>query len=309
MNLSTIIGIISGVAVLSFATLLGGGTFVIFFNIPGLLIVIGGVAAASIISLPIRDIPDLFRAFLSIFRKESVRLEAYIPEILTLASMARKGVLELEKEIKNIKHPFLRDAIQMIVDNYTDKEIREILESRIINYQLRKQSQPDVFRTMSLLAPAFGMIGTLFGLCMALSNMKLKGSMEKLGPSMAIALTTTLYGALLANFLFKPVAEKIERKTEEKVLLFTMIMESVIMIYKKRHPFKIEDFLNGFIRPGMKKEPSLREQFEKKGSEAGELKKEKILKEQNHEWTRMKSDDRRQTTEDRRQRTEDRRQI
>jgi len=276
MNLSTIIGITLGVVLLYFAILLGGGSFVTFVNIPGLLIVLGGTAAATIISYPIQDILCVFRVFLSVFRKEPMCLEAHIPEILTVASRTRKGILELEKEVKNIKHPFLRDGIQMLIDGYTEEEIREILESRIITYQLREQSQFSIFRTMALFAPAFGMIGTLFGLITTLANMKLKGSMEKIGPNMAIALTTTLYGVLSANLFFKPMAEKLEKRTEENLLLFTMIMESVIMIHKKKHIFKIEDFLNGFVRPGMKMGPSLREQFEKKGHLAGESEKEKI---------------------------------
>jgi len=108
---------------------------------------------------------------------------------------------------------------------------------------------------MSKYAPAFGMIGTLIGLIVLLSNMTLE-SMDNIGSGMAVALITTFYGIVLANLIFKPIAVKLYTRTEEEILLMEMIIESVKMISEGWHPAKVQDYMNSFIKPGKRVVPN-----------------------------------------------------
>ncbi len=239
-----------GMVLVSGAILYEAGTFSYFFNIPGLIIVLGGTSAATFVSFPITDVLKVFRNVFLVLQREPPRLHEYIQQILGLVRVARRNQLkDLEKELPGIENLFLRDAIQMLVDGYSVEEITELLQERINYKQEREHSEAEVFRAMSRFSPAFGMIGTLIGLILLLINLNAAG-LDNLGAGMAVALVTTFYGVLFANLIFKPFAIKLERRTHEQMMMMRMVKESVIMIAEQWHPMKVEDYLNSFIRPG-----------------------------------------------------------
>lgn len=249
MSPSTIIGIMAGIGILVLSIMAGAkGATDFFINKPGIAIVLGGTAAATFISFPLREVARIFRVLHMVFSKEDIHPENYVLQISSLASMARKGIVALEKEMENIGNPFLRDGVQMVIDGLSADEIRDIMETRNENRILREQAEARVFRTMGRFSPAFGMIGTLIGLIAMLANMG-RGAMGQLGPSMAIALVTTFYGILMANLIFNPMAEKIERRTEDEISLRNMIIEGVIMLHDRKHPLLVEEKLNSFLPP------------------------------------------------------------
>jgi len=248
MNVTTVFGLIISLVLLVASIIIGAGTTDIFINLPGALIVLGGTFGATLVSYPIKDVARVFWAFFVVFQREEPRLDQYIRLIVNFSIRARSGMLNLEAELPRIKNMFLKDGIQMLVDGYSPEEIREMLESRTHYRETRELSEAQIFRTMAAFAPAFGMVGTLIGLIAMLLNMS-PDKLNNLGPNMAIALITTFYGLILSNLFFKPIALKLERKTEEAVLLQNMITDSVIMIQKEWHPQKVEDYLNSYVPP------------------------------------------------------------
>ena len=248
MNVTTVLGLLLSLALLTAAIVIGAGTTSIFLNLPGLLIVLGGTLGATLISYPVQDVAKVFWSFMVVFRREEPRLNNYLRLIVSYAQRAREGVLNLEAELPRIRNPFLRDGIMMLVDGYSSEEIREMLNGRTQYREAREFSESQIFRSMASFSPAFGMVGTLIGLIAMLLNMGPENFGE-LGPKMALALVTTFYGLILANLVFKPIALKLERKTEESVLLMNMITDSVIMIQREWHPKKVEDYLNSYVPP------------------------------------------------------------
>lgn len=250
MNIATIIGIILGIGLVIGTIFNEAGTLDYFINISGLAIVIGGTFAATFVSYPLPDVIKVFRNVFLVMKREPPRLQLYIKHVLHLVKTAKvEPRKDLEKEIPYITYLFLADAVQMLADGYSVHEINEILEERICYKQEREYAEANVFRSMAKFSPAFGMIGTLIGLILLLVNLSATG-LDNLGAGMALALITTFYGVLLSNLVFKPFAIKLERRTQEQILLMNMIKESVIMIAEQWAPGRIEDYLNSFLKPG-----------------------------------------------------------
>ena len=138
----------------------------------------------------------------------------------------------------------------MIINGYTEPEIREIMESRIENREIREKWEENILRTMAKFAPGFGMMGTLIGLIGMLVSMGGESDPSKtIGPNMAVALVTTFYGVLLANLFFNPMAEKFKSRIEQQTVLQNMVIEGVAMLYNKKHPLVVREKLNSFIPP------------------------------------------------------------
>lgn len=255
MSRITLLGILISIGILFFAITHQTVTIEAFLNLPGLAIVLGGTAASVFVSYSFTDVIRVVRVFYVIMRKQRLELEQYVDEMTELAHYARvRGVLAMQKEIAAVSHPFLKDGLQMLVDGYTTREMRRIMEQRILNQQIREQAESRVFRTMAKFAPAFGMLGTVIGLIAMLQKMS-GSSLETIGSSMAVALVTTFYGLILANMIFNPIAEKIDRRAEERVQLMSMILEGLVLIGEHWHPEKVHDALNSFLPPARRKSP------------------------------------------------------
>ena len=155
-------------------------------------------------------------------------------------------VRAVEKELEHTRNPFLRTGIQLVIANTKEDEIFYMLRWRIARLKAREHAEAQIFRTMATYAPAFGMIGTLVGLVNMLEVMD-AGDLEVIGPRMAVALLTTFYGILLANLVFKPIAVKLERRTEERLITMNMVLEGISLITKRRLPSFIEETLNSFV--------------------------------------------------------------
>ncbi len=256
MNKSTLLGIFLGIGLVAGAIYHETNDWLVFYNFAGILIVAGGTAAASFLSYPFNDVLGVFRSFYVVLRKEPPRVEDYIQQVMDLVIIARKGGrLALEKEVNGIKNLFLSDGIQMLADGYSIREINDILKERVYFKSERERKEAEILLMMSKYAPAFGMIGTLIGLIILLSNMTLE-SMDNVGSGMSVALITTFYGILLANLIFKPIAVKLSTRTEEEVIMMEMIIDSVKMINEGWHPAKVQDYMNSFINPAKRVVPN-----------------------------------------------------
>ncbi len=252
--MSTFLAIISGVSLLFFAIFQQGG-FEIFFNVPALMITMGGTLAAIFISFPLPRVLRVAGASLQIFRKDVEKPLWAIAVMVRMALKARqKSLLSLEGDIKKVHNRFLKIGLEMVIDGHPGDTIRDVLETESDFVQIRHRSGAHIFQTSGKFAPAFGLIGTLIGLVAMLRGMGGGGedAAKYLGSGMAVALLTTFYGAMLANLFFFPVAEKLRSRTEDEALTTRIIIEGIIMIQAGVNPRMIERKLNSFLPPHLR---------------------------------------------------------
>lgn len=239
MDLATIGGIIAGLFVVGLAIAMGGAVGV-FFNLPAFLIVIGGVVSATVLRFPIGEVlvalgTGARTAFFDHQRTPSELLE----EVRTLANIARRhGPMGLERA--PVSDPFLARGKQMIADGLPTDHLRAQL-SRERELEIERLVDGEkIFRAIGEAAPAFGMIGTVVGLVKMLWTMD---DPSTIGPSMAIALLTTLYGALVAYVIALPIADKLAMKLEGQETNLSLIIDGLCQVADRRSPDAITDML------------------------------------------------------------------
>ncbi|AKH21211.1 motility protein A [Sedimenticola thiotaurini] len=247
LNSSTLVGIATGMLLIVFSVLLSADEPGVFLNLPGLLIVIGGTIAATFISYPMKELRQVYRSFRLIWRHHELPVDREIEEIVRVSILLGHGRLSaIEDALTRINNPFLRTGIQLVIDRTPPSDIDALLKWRIFKLRRQEWGEAQVFRSMAAFAPAFGMAGTLLGLVNMLQSMD-SADFRVVGLNLGIALTTTLYGIILANLLLKPVAIKLERRTEQRVMLMYMVLEGISMLGQKRNPSFIRETLNSFV--------------------------------------------------------------
>lgn len=247
MNPSTVIGILASLALLA-GVLYGAAVDpALFVNLPGLAIVLGGTLAATFISYPLREVARVFRLFGTVMRNEKLYTRQDIEELVAISRQWIDGnLVAVEKALDKVQNPFLRTGIQLVVDNTPEEDIMDYMHWRIARLRAREHAEAQLFRVMAGFAPAFGMVGTLLGLINMMFVLG-DGSLDVIGTNLAVALMTTFYGILLANLVFKPVAVKLERRTEQRLILMNMVMQGIAMMCKKRSPALMRETLRSFM--------------------------------------------------------------
>lgn len=244
MDIATIIGLVAGTIVLV-AAIITGGSAALFIDVPSVLIVFGGTFATSFIRFSMADVINTAKVATNTFTSRLSVPQEVIQEIVSLANIARKnGLIVLEQQ--PIKDPFLKKAIMFCVDGHEAEFIEGVLKKEVALTIERHEIGQGVFKGMGDASPAFGMIGTLVGLVQMLANM---ADPSAIGPSMAIALLTTLYGAVLANLFFLPMADKLALRSQEEERNRKLIIEGVLGILKGLNPRVMEEFLETFLPP------------------------------------------------------------
>ncbi len=243
MDIATIIGIILGTAVVAMAIFLGG-SFLTFVNMPSFMIVIGGTIAATVLRFPLSGIMVALGTGAKVaFTQKKTSPLGMIDEITSLAGIIRKnGPLGLENV--EIEDEFLSKGVQYIADGYDESFILETLERERDLMQERLEEGKLIFKAMGNSAPAFGMIGTLIGLVQMLSTMDDPSS---IGPSMAVALLTTLYGAMIANMVCLPIADKLDMKSTTEEINLTLAIDGIMQIRANKSPDMIKEMLIAYL--------------------------------------------------------------
>ncbi|HLS35938.1 MAG TPA: flagellar motor protein MotP [Bacillota bacterium] len=238
----------------------GAGTFI---DIAAIFIVIGGVVASLFINFKMDQIRLATRVIRESFYKNDERLPELIDLFIKLSERARReGLLALENELEEVDDPFIRKGILLAVDGIEPEVINDILHAEIDAMEERHYKGRSILEKAGEYAPAWGMIGTLVGLILMLSSLD---DPSTLGPNMAIALITTLYGTVLANLVFLPMASKLENKTEEEVFMRQIIIEGVIGVQSGQNPRILEEKLSAFLS-----EDDLRSEAEDASGESGD---------------------------------------
>ncbi len=244
MDISTIIGLITGVTLLTWA-ILSKSDAAPFLDGGSAAIVLGGSLSAAMISFPMQNILGVLKVIRNCFFAKSRDPNDLITDMVKYAEVARRdGILALENVTGDIKDPFLVSGIQMAVDGTDPDLIENILINDLEAVEARHAEGKALFDNIGKFAPAFGMIGTLIGLVIMLQNMN---DPSKIGPGMALALLTTLYGALFANLVALPMAEKLGVRTRAETLLKMIIIKGVMAIQSGDNPRIVEQKLKTFL--------------------------------------------------------------
>ncbi|MDE7054944.1 MAG: MotA/TolQ/ExbB proton channel family protein [Oscillospiraceae bacterium] len=255
MNITYIIGVVGAVVIMLIGMMFGGKDGLLtpsqignFFDPASIFITIGCTLMIIIASFPpsaLKDIPKHFKILMNTKGNDPL---AIIDELVELAQVARKnGLLALEEKGNQQENPFFKQCIMLIVDNNDADQAREIMMNDIEQSAARHESGAGMYDRGSSVAPAFGMVGTLVGLINMLKAMDVESGGGDLGPAMATALVTTLYGCILAHMIFGPIANQLRQRDEEEMLCKLIIVEGIMSIQAGSNPKALREKLLTFV--------------------------------------------------------------
>lgn len=249
MDIASILGLVICFFLVLFGILYGNDFSVImnFLDPPSALITFGGSFCCIMASYTMQDFLAGFKSIGLIFKLSTMNVPDTIQKIIDLSNVARKeGLLSLEEAATDIEDEFLKKGILLIVDGTDPELVRAIMETELVSVEDRHKDKIGFWENMGAMGPAWGMIGTLIGLINMLQDMDDPSS---IGPSMAVALVTTLYGSLLANWVCAPVATKLKTKNAEEMMMKEIEIEGLLSIQAGENPRVIEEKLKSFLAP------------------------------------------------------------
>ena len=247
LDLSTFIGIIVAFVLVGLAISFGGSGRS-FFDAPAILIVLGGTFAVTMASFTFKEFfrtPGVIVQNVSSGGRDPQEVAV---KLLDFAEVARKkGILDLQQELDSAgDSAFLQKGMALVIDGVEADEVERVMRQEMHSTVERHMKGAAVLRKMAEVSPAMGLIGTWIGLVQMLGNLE---DPSKIGPAMAVALLTTLYGAMLAYMLFAPLASKLERNSAEEMLVKSLYLRGMVSIAKKENPRRLEMMLNTILPP------------------------------------------------------------
>ncbi len=269
MEISTILGLVLcfGCVVLGILTGPDGAAgFPHFYDLPSVFITIGGSVCCMLVQL--KGFPELIanlKSFSLALKKQQANEADVISNIINLSNVARKeGLLALEEAANNIEDDFLKKGIMLVVDGTDPELVRSIMETELSSIESRHNDKIAFWANWAGMGPAWGMIGTLIGLVNMLYNME---DMSSIGPNMATALLTTLYGSLLANWICVPVSFKLKNNNAVEVMMKEVAVEGLLSIQAGENPRVIEEKLKSFLAPAVRESIGEKDAAEAEGGE------------------------------------------
>lgn len=249
MDLATLLGLIIGFGFVAGA-IASGGDFGSFINVPSVLIVVGGTFAITTVCFSLGEV----------IKGQSVMLKTLIfklpdpveesKQMLDLAQKARaNGLLSIQADVDAIPDEFVRQGFTLAVDGTNPEVIEEIMKADTSNMMARHSSAASIMKKSAEVAPAMGLIGTLIGLVQMLASLD---DPSAIGPAMAVALLTTMYGAIMANMFFNPLAAKLERNSAAEAQVRKIYLTSVLSVVKQENPRQLELQLNTILPPALR---------------------------------------------------------
>ena len=246
MDIATIIGILSGFGLVIVAIGWDGGLSW-FFDLPSIMIVMGGTFGAILINYPFSTVLKVIPAAKSIFMRKKTDVQRIVNQFVEMAGVARReGLLALERMEPQFKNPFLSKAIALVLDGVEPADIEIILEAEIQSTEEQYRVGADIFTNMGNFAPAMGLMGTVIGLVKMLMQMS---DPSKIGPAMSLALLTTFYGIILSYLIFLPAAGKLRVQSSHDTLIKSLIMKGTLALQAGDHPRMMKQKLLSFVAP------------------------------------------------------------
>lgn len=254
MDIATILGLTLGIGSLIASFLMEGGHLSALVQIPAMILVIVGTFGAAAITTSVKELVNIPNLLKVAFFEAPMDTRQLIDLISDLAQKARKnGLLSLEKDLDNIKEPFLKKAIQLAIDGFETNKIREILEIEMAYVEERHKAGAMFFNKLGGFSPTLGIMGTVLGLIHALGNMENSSNMAA---AIASAFIATLWGVAMANLIYLPISDKLKHKHQGEALYLEIITEGVISLAMGDNPRVIRMKLVSFLLPDKKNEGS-----------------------------------------------------
>ncbi|MBA7689088.1 MAG: motility protein A [Calditrichaeota bacterium] len=260
MDASTLLGLIAGLGLVAFAIFAQHGEMDAFLNGPAFMLVMGGTLAATLVNYPIKSVFAIFKVVKRAFMPQQVDYAAIISKMTELATKVRsKGIVSLESDLPSIEDEFLRDGIELAINERNADRLRSRLQMEISNMERRHTMGQELFFYMGMYAPAFGLMGTVLGLIIMMHSFQTDPNefaglgvdvgmkYAQLLRAMGLALVTTFYGVLFANLVFIPIAGKLKRATDEEIMLKDLMVEGIMSLHAKEHPLLLEGKLITFL--------------------------------------------------------------
>ncbi len=246
MDIGTVVGLILGSALMMMSLILGGSSLMQFVDYPSILVVFGGAAASLMISRPLSLVLKFFNIVKITFFNKPVDIKTTIAQIVSLSETARReGLLSLENRMEEIDNPQMKLGIRMAVDGMSTDIVENILRTELEAVAGRHGVHKGLISGAGVYCPAFGMIGTLIGLVMMLADL----DPATIGTGMAVALLTTLYGAIAANMIFLPMADKLSGLNDDELMNMEIVIRGVVAIQAGENPRVIKQKLETFLPP------------------------------------------------------------
>lgn len=257
MDLASIIGLIACLVLVIFGIVSGDAgvaALANFLHAPSALITFGGSFACILASNSIADFVGGLKSMGLIFKSPAMDTPEIIKKIIELSNVARKeGLLSLEEAAGDLDDAFLKKGILLIVDGTDPELVRAIMETELTSVEGRHKAKIGFWQDVASMGPAWGMIGTLIGL---INMLKKLDDPSSIGPNMAVALITTLYGSLLANWICTPVASKLKTNNDAEIMIKEIMIEGLLSIQAGENPRVIEEKLKSFLAPKDRETPA-----------------------------------------------------
>ncbi len=256
MDIASLAGLLLGAIMFVFGVYSNGGFAGLWnmFDLPSVIITLGGSISGTIGSNKLPEFINGMKSAALAFKEEVRDPSEVIRNIIELSNTARKeGLLALEEAANNIDDEFLKKGIMLVVDGTDPELVRGIMETDLSCIEARHKKSIAVWEKWAELGPAWGMIGTLIGLILMLNNMDDPSS---IGPSMSVALVTTLYGSLIANWLCNPIASKLKVNNDLEMMMKEITVEGILSIQAGENPRVIEEKLKSFLAPSARNNPA-----------------------------------------------------
>lgn len=257
MDIASILGLVLGFGLFVFGCIVDSsfhvnvGTLGNFVDIPSAIITFGGTISAMITSNSMSGFVNNLKGAKRVFQAPKSDEAGIIRQIIDLSNVARKeGLLALEESANNLEDEFMKKGILLIVDGTDPELVRNILDTELINVDTRHKNVIGFWKNMASMGPAWGMIGTLVGLINMLKDLS---DPDSIGPNMAVALITTLYGSLLANWIANPIANKLATYNDTEITMKEVMIEGLLSIQAGENPRVIEEKLKSFLSPKARK--------------------------------------------------------
>lgn len=254
MDIASLLGIILCFVLVIYGIIVGADVSALknFVDVPSILITLGGSFCAVLAQYTLQDFVKGIKSFALIFKLSEFDLPEVIRKIIDLSNIARKeGLLALEEASSELDDEFLKKGVLLIVDGTDPELVRGILETEMGSIESRHKKNEAFWNNLAGMGPAWGMIGTLIGLINMLQDMN---DPSAIGPAMAVALTTTLYGSMLANWICIPVVGKLNAKNGTEMVIKEVMIEGLLSIQAGENPRVIEEKLKSFLSPVEKEE-------------------------------------------------------
>ncbi len=254
MDIASILGLILCLTLVVYGIVSGDQGFAAlgnFVDFPSVLITLGGSFSVMLASYSLKDYAESLKSITLIFKAPSIDTSEIIKKIIDLSNVARKeGLLSLEEAAGDLNDQFLKKGILLIVDGTDPDLVRAIMETELVSIDARHKNKIGFWDQLGAMGPAWGMIGTLIGLINMLQNMS---DAAAIGPNMSIALITTLYGSLLANWLCAPISSKLKVNNATEMMIKEIMIEGLLSIQAGENPRVIEEKLKSFLSPAQRK--------------------------------------------------------